>query len=69
MTISYECTQAVLPTRDLLKRLSAGELIEAEILRHHAQALLKHFPQSGDIDLLTTAIPSIWASPDARWLE
>ncbi|MGF6837899.1 hypothetical protein QF001_001766 [Paraburkholderia youngii] len=65
--IPYERTQAVLRTHDLLKRLAAGERLDAETLRHHALALLKHFPQPVDVDLSTDVLPSIWARMDAKW--
>lgn len=51
MTVPYERTQAVLRTRELHKRLTAGEVIAPETLQHHAKSLLKHYPTPTDIDL------------------
>ncbi|WP_434718155.1 BPSL0761 family protein [Paraburkholderia sp. A1BS-2L] len=67
MTTPYERTQAVHRTHDLLKRLAAGEYMDAETLRYHASALLKHFPGPVEIDLSADASPFIWASMDAKW--
>lgn len=50
MTIPYERSLAVARTRELLKELAAGERIDADILRHRAKSLLKHFPGPAEIE-------------------
>ena len=69
MTIPYERTQAVLRTRDLLRRLAAGEVMDPETLQHHAASLLKHFPDAHHLVVSSHASPGTWAHPDAKWHE
>ncbi|QCP48258.1 hypothetical protein FAZ95_03045 [Trinickia violacea] len=69
MTVPYERTQAVLRSRDLLRKLAAGEHIDADTLRRRASSLLRHFPTPIDIAVSADALPSVWAAVDAKWYE
>jgi hypothetical protein len=68
MTIPYERTRAVLRTRELLKKLAAGENLDADTLQRFAASLLKHFPDEHHLVLSARALPDTWSAPDATWL-
>lgn len=57
----------MLRTRELLKRLAAGENLDAETLQRYAESLLKHFPDAHHLGVSAHALPDTWALPNATW--
>jgi hypothetical protein len=57
MTIPFERTRAILRTHELLKRLAAGEEMDADTLRHAAAALLRHYPDAYHLEVSAHALP------------
>lgn len=68
MTLPRERTEAVLRTREFLRRLSiplSTPGVPTEV-RGEAARLLRHFPDSGDLSLVHDACPHWFGKPAGR---
>lgn len=61
-----ERTRAVVETRAFLEMLACQQygLRSPAGLQKHAEALLRHYPNIGDMRLTAFALPLWWSSPD-----
>lgn len=61
-----ERTRAVVETRAFLEMLACQQegIRSPSVLQKHAKALLRHYPNNGDMRLTAVALPIWWSSPD-----
>ena len=70
MTTSFERTQSLLLTRQLLKDLASHtDKLDPELLRGRAATLLRHFPEPVHVALSSEVLPDVWSHPNAKWYE
>ncbi|MFX1803105.1 hypothetical protein PWR66_05515 [Paraburkholderia sp. A1RO-5] len=63
MTTPHERTRAVVQTREFLEKLaSGGAPIDHQKVQDEAIRLLRHYPLDFDLEISSTALPSVWAS-------
>lgn len=66
MTTPYERTRAVMATREFLQELTTLEITPgvSKEIRHAALALLRHYPDAGDMRLAALAYPFWFGNPE-----
>jgi hypothetical protein len=65
MTTPDERTQAVLLTREFLNRLAYSRAAGVpESIRHEAKALLRHYPDPGDMEVVHGTCPGWLINPE-----
>lgn len=65
MTIPTERTTAVIETRRLLQMLASDSLTDTSKIREVAIRLLQHYPLDIDLSVSASALPNVWAAPEA----
>ncbi|WP_323182914.1 BPSL0761 family protein [Paraburkholderia sp. CNPSo 3076] len=63
MTTPYERTRTVVQTREFLEKLASGDApVNHQKVQEEAIRLLRHYPLDFDLEISSTALPSVWAS-------
>jgi hypothetical protein len=67
MTMPHERAAAVLRARLFLQELASSTDGRIPVnVRHHAETLLRHYPDEGDMALTCMALPQWWQMPDCK---